>query len=86
MGEFYRVNILGASSALLPLLAFDGASKRNKPNLRTGALVFCRMSLADRVRNWNECLEWGHCKADFLFFSSPTPLHLLTLTNMYPNV
>ncbi len=52
-GGIFQVNIFGASSALLPLLAFDGASKHDKPNLRTGALVFCRMSLTDRVLSFS---------------------------------
>jgi exosome complex RNA-binding protein Rrp4 len=49
MGEYYRVNIFGSSTALLPILAFDGATKRNKPNLKPGALVYSRMAVADKV-------------------------------------
>jgi len=33
---------------LLPHLAFDGASKRNKPNLKVGALVYCRVAVANK--------------------------------------
>ena len=46
--EAYRVSLRGACGAALPVLAFDGASKRNKPSLAVGALVFCRVAAADR--------------------------------------
>ena len=42
--EHYRVRVHGTALAQLPLLAFDGASRRNKPNLCNGALVFCRVA------------------------------------------
>ncbi|TYZ62044.1 hypothetical protein PybrP1_004635 [[Pythium] brassicae (nom. inval.)] len=42
--EIYRVNIGAASSATLGALAFDGATKRNRPSLRIGALVYARVS------------------------------------------
>jgi exosome complex component RRP40 len=41
--EFYRVRLHGTIMAILPVLAFDGATKRNKPNLAIGALVFARV-------------------------------------------
>ena len=33
-GENYVVNIGAPSSALLPVLAFEGATRRNRPNLQ----------------------------------------------------
>jgi exosome complex component RRP40 len=42
--EFYRVQLHGTSLAILPALAFDGATKRNKPNLAVGAVVFARVA------------------------------------------
>ncbi|RKP11728.1 hypothetical protein BJ684DRAFT_12538, partial [Piptocephalis cylindrospora] len=48
MGEAYRVDIGTASPATLPMLAFEGATKRNRPNLTVGALVYARVSIADR--------------------------------------
>ncbi|TMW69382.1 hypothetical protein Poli38472_001538 [Pythium oligandrum] len=41
--EFYRVNIGAASSVTLGCLAFDGATKRNRPSLRVGSLVYARV-------------------------------------------
>ena len=29
---------------MLPALAFPGATKRNRPNLQVGALVYCRVA------------------------------------------
>ena len=33
LAESYRVRLHGTTTAQLPVLAFDGATKRNKPNL-----------------------------------------------------
>ncbi len=33
-GKLYRVDIGSAVSAVLPELAFEGATKRNKPNIQ----------------------------------------------------
>ena len=35
-GRMYRVDIGSAVSAVLPELAFEGATKRNKPNIQVG--------------------------------------------------
>ena len=37
------MNILGGHSALLHNLSFEGASKRNRPRLDPGSLVYCRV-------------------------------------------
>ncbi|KAI9917904.1 hypothetical protein PsorP6_012960 [Peronosclerospora sorghi] len=42
--DFYRVNIGAAATATLGSLAFDGATKRNRPSLRLGSLVYARVS------------------------------------------
>lgn len=46
MGDYYRVTIPSSStgSALLLSTAFNGATKRNKPNLKTGDLLYARIS------------------------------------------
>jgi len=41
--EAYTVNIDASTRAVLPTLAFDGASKRNHPNLPVGSIVYCRV-------------------------------------------
>lgn len=46
--EEYRLDIAGPLPATLPLLAFDGASNRNRPLLGMGALVYCRVTAAHR--------------------------------------
>jgi exosome complex component RRP40 len=45
--ESYRVNLFGNRIGVLPKLAFDGASKRNNPNLNRGDLVFCHVTHND---------------------------------------
>jgi len=42
--EHYRVRVNGISLALLPFLAFDGATRRNKPDLAPGSLIFARVA------------------------------------------
>lgn len=48
-GEFYRVIIPNStvSSALLHICAFEGATKRNRPHLPPGSLLYCRICVAD---------------------------------------
>eukprot|EP00603_Paraphysomonas_imperforata_P013059 CAMPEP_0114459496 /NCGR_PEP_ID=MMETSP0104-20121206/5239_1 /TAXON_ID=37642 ORGANISM="Paraphysomonas imperforata, Strain PA2" /NCGR_SAMPLE_ID=MMETSP0104 /ASSEMBLY_ACC=CAM_ASM_000202 /LENGTH=209 /DNA_ID=CAMNT_0001632137 /DNA_START=168 /DNA_END=797 /DNA_ORIENTATION=- len=47
-GDFYKVNILSGSTALLNRLAFEGASKRNKPEYKVGDVVYCKVKLAHK--------------------------------------
>lgn len=52
--EFFKLEINAPFLALLPVLAFDGATKRNRPNLQPGALVFCRVTqtgASSRIQN-----------------------------------
>ena len=42
-GEYYRVNIHGPHPALLHNLSFEGATKRNRPMLAVGSLIYCRV-------------------------------------------
>jgi exosome complex component RRP40 len=46
--DSYAVSLFGAHAATLPALAFEGATKRHKPNLNIGALVYARIVSADR--------------------------------------
>ncbi|TKY86535.1 hypothetical protein EX895_004684 [Sporisorium graminicola] len=46
--ESYTVTLFSAHSATLPALSFEGATKRHKPNLRIGSLVYARNVSADR--------------------------------------
>lgn len=49
--ESYTVNLFSAHSATLPALAFEGATRRNRPNLAIGALVYARVVSAPM---WSE--------------------------------
>ena len=48
LAEHYRVRLHGTALAQLPLLAFDGATRRNKPDLLPGALVFARVAACSK--------------------------------------
>ncbi|KAF6002072.1 Exosome component 3 [Cyanidiococcus yangmingshanensis] len=42
--EHYRVDIGASTPALLPVLAFEGATKRNRPHFTTGHVVYARVT------------------------------------------
>ncbi len=42
--DYYTVDIGAPLDAILGALEFDGATKRNKPNIAQGSLVYCRVS------------------------------------------
>ena len=44
----YRVDLGAAAPATLPVLSFDGATKRNRPHLAVGALVYARVVVANK--------------------------------------
>jgi len=48
-GENYRVNIWGPEPATLSPYAFEGATKRNKPNLKPGDLIYCQVISAHKA-------------------------------------
>jgi len=58
-GMTYKVEINAPRYGYLDFLAFHGATKRNRPNLRIGAVVYCKVVEADR--NLNPVLS---CKSD----------------------
>ncbi|RUS17964.1 hypothetical protein BC937DRAFT_89304 [Endogone sp. FLAS-F59071] len=76
IAEGFKVEIGAAHQALLPLLAFEGATKKNRPNLAVGALVYARVSLANRdMEPELECINpttgradgFGELKGGFMF-------------------
>ncbi len=44
----YSLDINGPHHATLDATSFDGATKRNKPNINMGALVYCRVLVANK--------------------------------------
>ncbi|KAL4062314.1 hypothetical protein V8B97DRAFT_2039761 [Scleroderma yunnanense] len=64
-GEGWRVDIGSAHPASLDGLAFEGATKRNKPNLKVGSLVYARVSLAHKdMEPELECFDAQTHKAE----------------------
>ena len=47
--ENYKVDVGTSSNVQLDALAFDGASKRNKPNLQVGDILYARVILVGVV-------------------------------------
>lgn len=47
-GEKFKIDIGASHAANLDFLAFEGATKRNRPNLAVGALVYARVTLANK--------------------------------------
>jgi len=57
--EQYKVDIRSPSPAYLPALAFNSATKRNRPQLEAGALVYCRVEAAHPDLDTElSCIEW----------------------------
>lgn len=62
--EEYRLEINGSDSAMLPGLAFEGATKKNKPNISAGGLVYCQVSRASKNMETEVCcVETGSAKS-----------------------
>ncbi|KAG8930115.1 exosome non-catalytic core subunit rrp40 [Tulasnella sp. 418] len=61
----YRIDIGGAHTASLDALAFESATKRNRPNIKVGALVYARVSLAHKdMEPELECFDATTRKAE----------------------
>ncbi|KAJ7819358.1 hypothetical protein B0H14DRAFT_2372667 [Mycena olivaceomarginata] len=64
-GEGFRVDIGSAHPASLDGLAFEGATKRNRPNLKIGNLIYARVSLAHKdMEPELECFDAQTRKAE----------------------
>ncbi len=46
--DAYNVDLGGPFTAVLPALAFEGATRRNRPSLAPGDLVYARVTAASR--------------------------------------
>jgi exosome complex RNA-binding protein Rrp4 len=46
-GEYYEIDIHSMTTALLPVLAFDNATKRNRPMLKVGDVVYGSVKVVD---------------------------------------
>lgn len=64
--EYFEVDIGAPFTALLPILAFEGATKRNRPTLREGDLVYCRVDTTDRdIQPTLSCMDTAGRSAGF---------------------
>jgi len=66
--EEYRVHLGTSTYATLPALAFDGATKRNRPRLRMGSVVFAQMALTHKYMepHMSCCSPPGICAKDWV--------------------
>ncbi|KAG9285401.1 hypothetical protein G9A89_010876 [Geosiphon pyriformis] len=63
--EIFRVDLGSAHSAILPPLAFENATKRYRPNLNVGTLVYARVALANKdMEPELECVNPSTGRAD----------------------
>ncbi|CAI4222194.1 unnamed protein product [Auanema sp. JU1783] len=46
LGDFFKVDIGYSDLALINFLSFEGATKRNRPNLKTGDIIYAQVSEA----------------------------------------
>ncbi|KAA0709644.1 Exosome complex component RRP40 [Triplophysa tibetana] len=47
-GDIYKVDVGGSEQASLSYLAFEGATKRNRPNVQVGDLVYGQFTIANK--------------------------------------
>ncbi|XP_072172671.1 exosome complex component RRP40-like [Diadema setosum] len=47
-GDIFRVDIGGSAQAILSYLAFEGATKRNRPNVQVGDVLYAKLLVANR--------------------------------------
>jgi exosome complex component RRP40 len=77
-GDFYTVNIFNGMNCILNRLSFEGATKRNKPELKRGDVIYARVLNASKdVDTELSCLTLSGSKKEwstgetviFLFFN-----------------
>uniref|UniRef100_A0A0A9VY86 Exosome complex component RRP40 n=1 Tax=Lygus hesperus TaxID=30085 RepID=A0A0A9VY86_LYGHE len=71
MGDFYKVDVRAADAALLHFLAFEGATKKNRPEINVGDVVYGRMVVVSPdMEPELVCINeegkrtWASCQAD----------------------
>lgn len=73
--EYFTMDIRGPSFASLPILSFEGASRRNVPNLQQGSALYMRVVKSHRDMTPElSCVDangkasgFGHLKNGFIF-------------------
>jgi len=88
--DYYKVNIFsGANSiALLGRLAFEGATKRNKPELKKGDIVYARITMTNKdidteltcLSNTGSKKEWTTNETIYGELSNGLLIHLSNLS------
>ena len=70
--DYYKVNIFASHSALLHVLSFEGATKRNRPQLEPGCLIYCRIvkSFGGRMDMEVSCKVGGSGSAGVSIFNN----------------
>lgn len=65
-GEWYKVNMMSGCAALLNRLSFEGASKRNKPELERGDVIYARVAVANKDEDIElTCISSSGVKKDW---------------------
>jgi exosome complex component RRP40 len=64
--ENYRIDIGTHQTAMLPTLAFEGATKRNKPNIEVGSLVYTRVAMCNKDMETELSCQSRHFKQDWV--------------------
>lgn len=65
-GDFYVVNIFTGCNCIINRLAFEGATKRNRPELKKGDVVYARVQLAGKdIDTELTCISSSGIKKDW---------------------
>lgn len=64
-GDYYVVNVFSGTHCILNRLAFEGATKRNKPELKRGDVIYARVIATNNGDMEISCLAPGNIKKDW---------------------
>jgi len=64
--DWYRVDIGLHQNAIMSTLAFEGATKRNRPNLEVGQLIYCRVRATNKYMETELTCISPHFKKDWV--------------------
>ncbi|RYY77674.1 MAG: hypothetical protein EOO69_13675 [Moraxellaceae bacterium] len=65
-GDFYVVNIFTGCNSIISRLAFEGATKRNRPELKKGDVVYARVQTAGKdIDTELTCISSSGVKKDW---------------------
>ena len=64
-GDIFKVDVGASENASLSYLGFEGATKKNRPDVQIGDLIFAKLLVANKVLYTPEDIESIHSQSSF---------------------